>query len=207
MQTYSHLLLTALIRERIKLRSLVPSKAFLLGSVAPDLPLALLTLIYWAERRIEFGPGVALFGPGYDQLYFRDPLWIAGHNIFHAPLIAFSLAAFAYRRTFLHGAARWSRFFWFWSGCALHSLLDIFTHYDDGPLLLFPFDWTTRFYSVVSYWDPRHYAGLVAPIEHALDVFAVGCLIARSERVRKSWRRLGGPATLSPVAEEPDVDP
>ncbi|MEZ4675136.1 MAG: hypothetical protein R2932_12925 [Caldilineaceae bacterium] len=32
-----------------------------------------------------------------------------------------------------------------------HTAIDIPLHYDDGPLLLFPFDWKTRFHSPVSH--------------------------------------------------------
>lgn len=42
---------------------------------------------------------------------------------------------------------------WFWllAGCLVHSALDIPVHVDDEPLLLFPFEWSLRFQSPVSY--------------------------------------------------------
>lgn len=59
---------------------------------------------------------------------------------------------------------------WFALGAGLHSAIDILTHAGDGPLLLFPLNWTYRFSSPVSYWDPEYYGRIFAPIEHVLDV-------------------------------------
>ncbi len=41
--------------------------------------------------------------------------------------------------------------------CLLHSMIDVATHFDDGPVLFWPLDWSTRFASPVSYWDDDHY--------------------------------------------------
>jgi len=40
----------------------------------------------------------------------------------------------------------------------------------DGPLLLWPFEWTRRYSSPVSYWDHRHYGSVVWPLELLLDI-------------------------------------
>ena len=64
---------------------------------------------------------------------------------------------------------RWgSNLFWCGFSCTLHTIIDIPLHYDDGPLLLFPFDWETRYYSPVSYWDTKRYGGQFRLFEHAL---------------------------------------
>ena len=73
---------------------------------------------------------------------------------------------------------------WFALGCGLHSCVDILTHYDDGPLLFFPFNWRYRFASPISYWDPRHYANIIAPLEHLMDLFFIGYLVAQWRRKR-----------------------
>jgi hypothetical protein len=58
-----------------------------------------------------------------------------------------------------------NRLLWFAVGAGLHTVVDILTHHDDGPLLLFPFEWSYRFASPVSYWDPNHYGDIFAPLE------------------------------------------
>ena len=66
---------------------------------------------------------------------------------------------------------------WLMVGCGLHTVVDIFTHHNDGPLLLFPFDWRTRFSAPISYWDVRYGARVVAPLEHAMDVAIIVYLL------------------------------
>lgn len=55
--------------------------------------------------------------------------------------------------------------------------MDVLTHHDDGPLILFPFDWSTRFASPVSYWDRRYHGAVFARLELVLDVALVGYLV------------------------------
>jgi hypothetical protein len=89
MQTYSHWLLTTALQRHLKKRS-VPgqSRALLAGSVAPDLPLALLTPGYLLDRRYlrSHLPDKTRCSPTFNYLYFHNPWWIAAHNSLHAPL-------------------------------------------------------------------------------------------------------------------------
>ena len=187
MQTYSHFIITVALNKQYKDRanSEVNTKALLLGSFMPDIPLVLLTLIFFAQR-FWFGDGVpveTVFGADYDNLYFNDPLWITGHALFHAPpLILFSLTIGYYWG--IRQNKGWAiALFWFAIGCGLHSAIDIVTHHDDGPLLLFPFDWKTRFISPISYWDNNHYAAIVASLEHLLDlVLLIWIVLARRDK-------------------------
>lgn len=172
MQTYSHFLITAVGQERLKRRGLaVSTAAVLIGSVLPDLPFTLLTLTLMAYYT-WFAPlpvsGQSVMEYLHLDLYFNDPLWIASHNFFHAPLNLLALGALgwgAMRRQRPWGAV----LFWFAIGAGLHSVIDIFTHHNDGPLLLFPFNWQLRFPSPISYWHPAHYGLIFAPLEHLLD--------------------------------------
>lgn len=59
----------------------------------------------------------------------------------------------------------------------VHSVIDILTHFDDGPLLFFPFDWHMRFYSPVSYWDKAHYASQFFYFEIGLNIVLLGYLV------------------------------
>ena len=192
MQTYSHLLLTAWLGDRWRRRlPRLRFRALLLGSFAPDVPLILLTLGYFAYRAWlnPLTPGEGVFGPRYDALYFGHPLWIVGHGLLHAPLLIMAMlaaGAWATRRGRPWGAV----LLWFAVGCALHSLADILTHHDDGPLLLFPLEWSVRFQSPISYWDPPYHAGIVSPIEHLLDLLAGGYFIRAWLRRRAAVSRV-----------------
>ncbi len=186
MRTYSHFLVTALIGERLKSRTRLRLGAFLAGSVAPDVPLFLLTIGYYFYRRLTDAAGSqGLYGPTYDNLFYNNPIWITSHNLLHAPLIIVPLA--------LVGLYWWRRkhswaavLFWFSTACALHTVIDVFTHHADGPLLLFPLDLEYRFASPVSYWHPAFYGKIFATIETLVDLVIAAYLATvwlRRERV------------------------
>lgn len=170
MWTHSHLLLTAFAAYRLRRRWPIKVGPALAGAVAPDVPLALLTLGYAGWRRLTGAalPGEGLYAPGFDDLFFRDPLWVTLHNGLHAPLVllALSLAGWTAWRT---GRTAGAGLCWFVAGCGLHTLLDTATHTHDGPLLLFPLNWTYRFASPVSYWHPAHFGRIAARIEWGVD--------------------------------------
>ena len=190
MQTYSHVIITAVLNRALKDqqqrnpagatklmlagRELPPlnSRALLLGSFAPDIPLILLTIIFlasdlWAGRRP--GPDVdpSQFNVAYlfDYLYFHNRWVITLQNLLHGPLVILlyiTLGYVAWRRAQKWGAT----LFWFAVSCGLHTLIDIPLHTDDGPVLFFPFYWEMRFRSPISYWDPAHYGNYWSMFEH-----------------------------------------
>ena len=130
-------------------------------------------------------PPAAIFGADYDNLYFNDPLWITGHALFHAPPMILLYLTIGYWFGIKKGKG-WARaLFWFAVGCGFHSAIDIVTHHNDGPLLFFPFDWTTRFSSPVSYWDPQHYGGIFAIFEHLLDIVLLAWLFIQRRKKKK----------------------
>jgi len=179
MQTYSHLLMTAVVGDRLKKRNVpVSTKALLLGSILPDLALFVLTAWFIVYHRFiapQHLPNEGVFGALYDEYFFHHPVWIVSHNLFHAPLILVMVGTAGYA-----GACQGRRWgwplFWLMVGCGFHAMVDVFTHHNDGPLLLFPFDWQTRFAAPISYWDVRYGAGIFAPLEHALD-FVLGAYL------------------------------
>lgn len=177
MQTYSHFLVTAVLQRALKPQSAKDGAALLAGSVAPDLPLALLSLGYVVDRRYvrTHLPDKTRCSPTYNQLYFNNPWWIAAHNSLHAPLPLFVLALLG-----LLLRQRW--LLWLVLGAGLHTAVDIFTHADDGPVLLFPLDWHTRFQSPVSYWDPQHGGRTFRLLEHFLDGLLVVYLLYKRAR-------------------------
>lgn len=184
MQTYSHFLMTAVTDRRLKNQGVqVPTKAFLLGSFMPDIPLYILSLwfIIYYQFINPLEGNSEVFSHHYDALYFGNSLWIIGHNVFHAPLMIVlwaTLGGMAYKK----GKAWGQSLVWFALACGLHTFIDILTHYDDGPLLIFPFNWTIRFSSPLSYWDPAHGGIPFTTFEHILDVFLIGFLLF-------SWRK------------------
>ncbi|MGP1372543.1 MAG: metal-dependent hydrolase [Almyronema sp.] len=187
MNTPSHFLMTAAL-EKANPRIPIVKSAFLLGSVAPDLSLWLLSIggIIYYHFFLGWSTRVA-FDYMFDQLFFHDPLWIVSHNFLHAPLILLAGLALVWRsRRHINSRSRW--LFWFLVACLLHAGVDILTHVDDGPLVFFPFDWQTRFQSAVSYWDDRYHAEKFQVFEQTTNL--VFLLYLLTPRLYRLWRYL-----------------
>lgn len=196
MQTYSHALINAAVGKQLEQRGVRPMYwALVVGSLMPDIPLTVLTINYILRTGGFNRPPEELFGPVYDQLYFANPTWVIGHNLFHAPLMVALWLAIGWFVGWRQNRTWGKWFFWFAVGNALHSLIDIPTHHHDGPLLLFPFDWSLRFVSPISYWDPRFYGGYFAIFEHLLDLFIIGYF------VRVWWANRQQKRTFAPSPE------
>ena len=134
-----------------------PLSAVLLGSVAPDLPLYGLSIGGGLYYRFVRGMSVSETAHKlWDELYFHDPWWISLHNVLHSPLVLVTVLAGLWLWLGSSGFLG-SWFSWFFLSCLAHTLVDIPVHHNDGPLLLWPLDWRTRFNSPVSYWHPAHY--------------------------------------------------
>lgn len=172
MQTPSHFLMTATLAKALPRFPIIKS-AFLWGSIAPDLALWTLSIggvIYyhfilgWSLERV--------FTLMFDNLYFHHPLWIISHNLLHAPILSLLGLGWCWQSSRRGEESRISRwFFWFFLACFIHSIVDVLTHVDDGPLMFFPLDWTTRFRSVVSYYDDRYYGREFRLFERSLNFF------------------------------------
>jgi membrane-bound metal-dependent hydrolase YbcI (DUF457 family) len=179
MQTYSHLVWTVLLGKKLEERGLeVDREALWAGSVAPDVPLVLLSVGYVVDRRYirRHLPDKTRCSPTFNELYFNNRWWIGAHNLLHAPFPLFVLGLVGVIcRQFAWGR----RLFWFVVGCGLHSAVDIVTHVDDGPVLFFPFDWQKRFKAPVSYWDAKHGGRVFMVVEHVLDIFAMVYLVIK----------------------------
>lgn len=197
MNTPSHLIITAAIQKRMRGGSILKS-AVLWGSVAPDIPLYLLTLGSWIHLCWIRGwePGLA-FRYMFEIQFFRDPVWIVSHNVLHSPtVLGLGLGLIWRLRHRIPKVAAW--LFWFLMACLLHTLIDIPVHVDDGPLLFFPFEWTIRFRSAISYWDPRYYGVQFAIVELGLnlilviDLFGVQIGKAIGWLMGRGWSRLVG---------------
>ena len=189
MQTPSHFLMTAALRKAMPRLQMIPT-AVLTGSIAPDIPLYLLYLgaaIYYPYFLGWSAGNTArhVFG----TLYFEDPYWIGLHNVLHSPVcLVPALALLWIFRRGESGVWRWLS--WFLAACLLHSMVDIATHFDDGPVLFWPLDWSTRFASPVSYWDDDHYGREFANFEFKFAV-TLSAYLFLPWLWRQAARRLG----------------
>lgn len=185
MRTLSHVLITASLGAALRGRRVdVAQGAFLAGAALPDLPLAALAGGYKAMRTVRgtssatANAPIDRFNVGCHDLFYDDPLWIASYGLPHAPAViaALWLAGRLTGRDSLR---------WLAAGLALHSALDVLTHHDDGPLLLFPFDWRRRWRSPLSYWDRAHGGAAFTVFEYGLDLLLAAYLILKGAR---AWR-------------------
>lgn len=172
----THLVINAAIEKKFGAKFKLAPSAFLWGSVVPDIPLGLLTIGYYVYTRYVIAQPVSAMIPGaFNDLYFNHPLWIAGHNFLHSPtaLIIYAIILWRYLNQPNTRGHWWLSFVF---GCMVHSAVDILTHFNDGPVLFFPFDWHTRFHSPISYWDKAHYASQFVYFEVGLNIVLIGYL-------------------------------
>lgn len=173
MITPSHVVINAYIGRRPALAERFDHRdrtIFAIGGIAPDIALYVLNaaaLIYYPlfdDMSIYDAHQKAM-----DDLFFNSPWWIVSHNLLHAPILLAAMIAIAW----LLGSWWALRVGVLAAGALLHSVIDIAVHHDDGPLLLFPFSWSIRFESPVSYWDPAHFGWLMRPIDLAITLAGV----------------------------------
>ena len=179
MRTFSHAIVTAAIGSKAEVGrgSLT---AFVVGSVLPDLPLGVLTLLALSNTADMTSAMVYM-----DEAYYSSPLWIALHNVPHSfvAMGVFSLLVYPFRQ---RRYGRW--LLWYAAGASLHTIFDIFTHATDGPMFLYPLS-TYRFQSLVSYWHPDYYGRLFTLIEYSVDALLVALLGLRFWKYRVQQRR------------------
>jgi hypothetical protein len=172
----THLVINAVIEKKFGAKFKLAKSAFLWGSVLPDLPFGLLSWGTYIYHRFILQQNTdSLMENVIHPAYFTNPWWIAGHNFLHSPT-ALAIYAILLRRFVDKIGTRGHGWLSFVFGCMVHTFIDIFTHYNDGPVLFFPFDWHIRFYSPVSYWDKAHYASQFIYVEVGLNLVLLGYL-------------------------------
>ncbi|RMD99551.1 MAG: hypothetical protein D6816_14810, partial [Bacteroidetes bacterium] len=146
----------------------------MLGAVLPDVPFFVLTAVYGLAYMLKTSlpPGEIMSYLHFD-LFYRDPVWLIGHNFFHSLIInglLLGLGAWGLRTN-----KRWARpLFWLAIGTTFHTAIDIVTHHSDGPLLFFPLNWQYRFASPVSYWEEAYHGRLFSIFELTTDILLAG---------------------------------
>ena len=191
MQTISHFLMTGAVNHQLRQKTIpIHSKALLIGSVLPDMPFALLTIageIYYRWFAVPPTDQSIMEYLHFD-LFFTNPLWIISHNFFHSLVINTILIVLGYigirsqqsknRTTRPEPAEGWGlALFWLAISAQFHTIIDIFTHHTDGPLLFFPLNWTYRFPSPISYWETAYYARSFVVFEYLLDALIIGYFV------------------------------
>jgi membrane-bound metal-dependent hydrolase YbcI (DUF457 family) len=172
----THLVINAAIEKKFGAKFNIAKSAFLWGSVTPDIPLGMLSIGYLVYSKYFTDGNVSgMMNSAFNNLYFNNPWWIASHNFLHSPT-ALIIYAILLWRFVDKPSTRGHWWLWFVFGCMVHSAIDILTHYNDGPVLFFPFDWHTRFYSPISYWDKAHYASQFVYVEVGLNLVLLGYL-------------------------------
>ena len=182
MRTPSHFIMTAIINYSIP-KNQRRTFAFLLGSVLPDLPFAILTVIYSLYFTISGSnlTDVSLMEYLHFDLFFSDSIWIISHNIFHSLVVGLLMLAIAYSKR----DTEWGKWLlWLTLAILLHTIIDIFTHHSDGPLFLFPLNWVYRFESPISYWESEYFGSQFRIFEYLLNAFLAVVLFLRYWRQR-----------------------
>ena len=182
MHTQTHALINSVFLGKNQDRK--ASVAILAGALLPDLPILLFYLnhhfiLHTSEREI------------WTESYFLPSHWQTLTDLFHSfPLIALSfLFAWSMRKRL--SSSRTIRLFF--ASMFLHSLFDFPVHHDDAHRHFFPFsDW--KFYSPVSYWDPRYFGAWGAVLEITTSLFFLWILW------RRPMNRLGRGAVLFALA-------
>ena len=220
MNTYSHTLLTVALKHPIAKRLAdkpekippIRMSALIVGSLIPDFLLTALAIVFivrdyivGAFEIIDFEQmqpdqpapqewiDASLTVRLFDVWFFENPWVITIQQLFHSPLLLVLYIAGGY--WLWKRGARWAGwFFWLSVAAMFHTLVDIPLHVDDGPLLLFPLNWTWRFVSPISYWDPQYYGQEWSYFEIGLDIALIGYLLWHYRQPMGAWfqRRFRG---------------
>lgn len=166
MKTPTHLL-AGYVFTRVAGMTARDSRYFIAGACLPDLPI----IVCWpaiAAFTAMTGGGfdVARFRAIADRLYFSDSAVSYLHNLLHSPVSLLLLALLAgilfpdrsrLRRCLVIALI----------GAATHSLIDIISHVEDGPLVFWPVEQSIRVRGLFSHWNPVHGGGWVTIAELA----------------------------------------
>lgn len=154
MNTPSHAILNLFILNRqIGIQA---NNAIFIGAILPDVPIF---VFYFVMKFIYRLPSRQI----WSEVYYQ-PLWQAIISTFHSlplALIGVLIAHFCSWRLIEAG----------FMSMVLHDLLDLPVHNHDAHRHFFPFS-NYRFISPISYWDTKHYGGIVAFLEISFVLIA-----------------------------------
>mgnify|MGYP000497982218 FL=1 len=166
MKTPTHVAINYLISQKWPMKKAL-QRSFLLGGAAPDVPILLL----FCTVGLLYPDGVV---DQFSALYDYN-LWVVGiHNLLHSPV---SLLLLWIINLFFLGNR--NAFNFFLLGCLSHSVVDVYTHVNDGPLLLWLFHWQATFVSPLSHWNPDYLASYVLIVEGGIILLAIVYWLAK----------------------------
>jgi len=149
------------------------SKAVVIGAVVPDGPVIIVGAAIFVLCHFNGRPD--LFKPLMDALYFGETGLSGAHSFLHSPANLVLIAMGTYlMRPFFCRLSEWMGCFLL--GAASHAALDILTHVEDAPLMLWPFSLQFRWPGPISHWDHRHYGDVFTAAE--LCLWAAGAIFA-----------------------------
>lgn len=141
------------------------ARLLVLGACLPDLPIILCWPAIGLYTAMTGGAfDMARFRSIADGLYFSDSLLSGLHNLMHSPVSLCFLLLVA--GIVFPSNAVWRRAIVIvLAGALSHSLVDIVSHVEDGPLVLWPLENSIRIRGPVSHWNPAHGGIWVTAIE------------------------------------------
>ena len=157
MDTGAHIICNLVVQSRSSESRIFA--AVLVGAVLPDLPI----MLFYAWESLVMNSAESEI---WSELYFK-PGWQNFFDTFNSlPLIVVLLALGIYFKKQLVSVLALSM--------ALHVLLDLPFHHDDAHRHFFPFsDW--RFFSPVSYWDPKFHGDVMHIVQ--ITIVIIGLVV------------------------------
>ena len=164
MNTPTHLILAAAVFAKPNQPKL--TWAALIGGFLPDL--SLYFMVIWHKFVLNTSERV-IFDEVYFSKYWQFVFSVDNSFFVWGAILALALVARNGWVIALSGAG------------FLHLMFDFPLHHDDARAHFWPLsDW--KFESPVSYWDPAHYGGIMAPLEYIFALILLTIL----------WRRFTG---------------
>ena len=161
MDTGAHIICNLVVQSRSSESRIFA--AVLIGAILPDLPI----MLFYAWESLVMNSAESEI---WSELYFK-PGWQNFFDTFNSlPLIVVLLALGTYFKKQLISVLALSM--------ALHVLLDLPFHHDDAHRHFFPFaDW--RFFSPVSYWDPKYHGDIMHIVQIVIVIIGLVVLWLR----------------------------
>ncbi len=154
MNTPSHAILNLFVFKQQMQNA--ASYAIFIGAILPDIPIF---VFYFLMKFVYRLPPQQIWSEAYYQ-----PFWQGIISTFHSiPLALIGLL--------IAHILSWQLIEIGFMSMVLHSLLDLPVHNNDAHRHFFPFS-DYRFISPISYWDRKHYGGIVALVEIFLVLLA-----------------------------------
>lgn len=147
------------------------SAGIVAGALLPDAVM----IVFYLWHRVLGTPESQI----WSVEYFR-PAWQGFFDLFNSiPLISIALV--------ICWVTKQPLLLVFFASMLLHCFGDLPVHHDDAHRHFYPFsEW--RFISPISYWDPRHYGGLVSLVE-AMAVLAGSAYLYFQHPATRWWVR------------------